>query len=321
MLDDFPTLVWASGADGKFTYFNKSYLEFTGRTMGEECGNGWVDCVHPDDRERLQELFTNTFAVRQPYEIEYRLRRRDGVYRWVVDRGNPLHDPTGKYSGYIGFCYDTTDRRVMDSARREIEEQARLLGLATRDMVWSWDQRTDRAINNAAFANTLGDLPGPFEASVAWWKERVHPEDLPRVLETLARAMEEGRENASEEYRFRKLDGTYAIVDDRICLERSATGSMVRVLGAMRDITLRKRAEQAQERLTRMLEGTTDFVGMTDASGEIFYVNRAGRRMLGWPLDEPLHPMSHQRHPSGLGSGYRGRGGLCDCRPGRCVDR
>ncbi len=288
MLDDFPTPVWVSGSGANFVYFNKAWLEFTGRPLAAEFGTGWLESVHPDDREALVERCRERSTTRQPYEMEYRLRRHDGVYRWVVDRGNPLLDSAGHFTGYIGFCYDTTERRSMDSARREIEEQARLLGLATRDMVWSWDRRTDRVINNASFATTLGDLPGPFAVSVAWWKVRVDPEDCARVLAAFERAVREGRTDASEEYRFRKLDGTFAIIDVRVCLERNVSGKLVRVLGAMRDITLRKRAEQAQARLTRMLEATSDFVGMSGADGQFFYINSAGRRMLGWPLEGPL---------------------------------
>ncbi len=298
MIDDFPTPVWISDTTAKIIYVNRAWVEFTGCPIESQVGHGWLECVHPEDRDSVAERCHKHLRTRQPSEVEFRVRRNDGVFRWVVERGNPLHRPDGTFTGFIGFCYDTTERRTMDSARREIEEQARLLGLATRDMVWSWDRRTDRAINNASFAATLGDLPGPFGASVAWWKARVHPDDAERVLAALGRTLEEGSTDAAEEHRFRKLDGSFATLEVRVCLEWDVNGELVRVLGAMRDITQRKRAEQAQARLTRMLEATSDFVGMADILGNVFYINRAGRRMLGWPVEGPLGPCTLQDiHP------------------------
>ncbi len=288
MLDEFPSMVWFDNANGHLVYINRAALEFTGRSMTHEVGLGWLDMVHPADRDKYLADYRVAREARRPFEMEYRLRRKDGVYRWILDRGQPVLDEAGTFLGYIGFSYDATERRDVDNVRREIEEQVRVLGLATRDWVWSWDARTDRVVHNAAFTEILGDVPGPRAASQAWWQQRVHPADLSRVLQAFAAAVNTRRNDVTSEYRFRKRDGSYAYVEDRACFMRDTRGVVVGVLGAMRDISQRKRVEDAHARFTKILESTSDFVGMSSAGGLIHYVNAAGRELLDWPADRPI---------------------------------
>ena len=113
--------------------------------------------------------------------MDYRLRRHDGEYRWILDRSKPV-EIGGEFAGFIGFALDATERHDMDATRHDMEEQVRLLTLATRDMVWSWDERSGRVIHNTAFSEVLGDVPGPVDATVEWWKLRVHSEDQERAI-------------------------------------------------------------------------------------------------------------------------------------------
>jgi PAS domain S-box-containing protein len=286
LLDQFPTLVWIDDLRGQCLYMNRFALTFTGRTFEEERGQGWLETVHPADRDNYVRTYQLAVAQHRVFETEFRLRRHDGEFCWMFERARPLHNTAGAVAGYIGFSYDITQRREADIALREIEEQVRLLGLATRDMVWSWDARSDRVIHNEAFAETLGDVPGPYAATVSWWKQRVHPADLDRVVLACSAALREGRADISYEYRFRKRDGTYAQVDDRACFVRDRRGGLVRVLGAMRDISKRKRVEEAHARFTRILESTSDFVGISTAGGLLLYINAAGRKILDWSPEQ-----------------------------------
>lgn len=127
MVDSLPEMIWMSGTDALCLYFNKQWLEFTGRRMQEELGNGWLDGVHPDDRDQCVKIYRSAFAVRQPFSMEYRLRRSDGEYRWLLDTGRPWHDSSTKFAGFIGSAIDITERRQAEEAlQRHRDELAHL---------------------------------------------------------------------------------------------------------------------------------------------------------------------------------------------------
>lgn len=110
ILESFPALIWRAGTDAKCNYFNSMWLEFTGRTLEQEYGDGWAEGVHPDDLERCVKTYLEAFERREPFKMDYRLRRSDGEWRWIADFGRPFHSLTGEFAGYIGSCYDITDR-------------------------------------------------------------------------------------------------------------------------------------------------------------------------------------------------------------------
>jgi len=123
MADGAPVLIWIAGPDKGCTWFNRQWLDFTGRSMEQERGNGWAQGVHSDDLARCLEVYVGHFERRLPFEMEYRLRRHDGQYRWLADTGRPLLDDTGAFIGYIGSCFDVTERieaqeRVSAAQRR-----------------------------------------------------------------------------------------------------------------------------------------------------------------------------------------------------------
>ncbi|MGA8595966.1 MAG: response regulator [Bryobacteraceae bacterium] len=112
MADTAPVMIWVSGPDKLCTFFNKGWLDFTGRTMEEELGEGWAADVHPDDLDQCNETYSSSFDERRPFQMEYRLHRADGEYRWVLDTGVPRFEPGGTFAGYIGSCIDFTDLRL-----------------------------------------------------------------------------------------------------------------------------------------------------------------------------------------------------------------
>jgi len=114
LADGGSALIWTSGTDKLCTYFNQPWLRFTGRSLEQELGNGWAEGVHADDFARCLDIYATSFDRRLPFSMEYRLRHADGHYRWILDEGNPRFDSGGRFIGYIGFCYDISERKQAD---------------------------------------------------------------------------------------------------------------------------------------------------------------------------------------------------------------
>ena len=115
MADTAPVLMWMSGPDNLCNFFNKGWLYFTGRTIDQEMGSGWFQGIHLEDSERCCQIHENAFAMWQPFIVEYRLRRHDGEYRWILDHGVPRFAADGTFLGYIGSAMDITERKNAES--------------------------------------------------------------------------------------------------------------------------------------------------------------------------------------------------------------
>lgn len=116
--DASPVMVWMSGTDKLCYYFNKGWLDFVGRTLEQESGNGWAENMHPDDFDRCLQIYVTNFDARRPFEMEYRLRHHTGEYRWIFDRGVPRYAPDGTFEGYVGACLDIhTQKAGAEKAR------------------------------------------------------------------------------------------------------------------------------------------------------------------------------------------------------------
>lgn len=175
LFEEFPTQIWRAGLDGRCNYVNRAWLSFTGKKMVEEIGDGWILDIHDQDQERFRQKFLEAFKIREPFDAEFRLRRYDGRYRWVLSVGRPFNDLEGRFSGYIGSCTDISDRKAHEE---ELVFQAThdlLTGLPNRRLLETdlprVIARTGRGVNsvvlmmdldrfknvNDAFGHNIGD--------------------------------------------------------------------------------------------------------------------------------------------------------------------
>jgi PAS domain S-box-containing protein len=127
MADNSPVMIWVSAPDNSCTYVNKRWCDFTGRTMQQELGAGWIESIHPEDRDRSFQIYTNSVDERKPFGMEYRLRRYDGEYRWIYDTGAPRFSPSGEYLGSTGSCIDITERKQSVEELQKAHDELSLL--------------------------------------------------------------------------------------------------------------------------------------------------------------------------------------------------
>jgi PAS domain S-box-containing protein len=122
LVEKAPIMIWRSTVTMECDYFNERWLAFTGRLMEQEVGNGWAEGVHPEDFDKCLKIYTDHFTRREIFEMEYRLRRFDGAYRWIFDRGVPYSDSEGNFKGYIGSCIDVTEKMDAQAALKKTQD-------------------------------------------------------------------------------------------------------------------------------------------------------------------------------------------------------
>ncbi len=165
LADAAPMLIWMADTTGAFVYVNQRWLEFTGRTLDIEIGNGWMDGVHPEDLERCRAAFASALARRQPFELELRLRRHDGEHRWVLERGAPRFGIDGLFEGYIGGCIDVTDRLHVELELAEAKRVADAANRAKSDFLANMSHEIRTPMTAIlGYADVLGERIGEPEA-------------------------------------------------------------------------------------------------------------------------------------------------------------
>lgn len=235
MANTAPVMIWMSGTNKRCDYFNNRWLDFTGRTLEQELGDGWAKGVHRDDLERCLEIYRNSFDARQEFTMEYRLRRWDGEYGWVLNHGVPRFEPAGIFLGYIGSCIDVTERK-------HAEEKFRLAVEASPSAIVMTNQQGKIVLVNAQAESLFGYLRDelidqPVEILVPERFRASHPAHRAEFCAaSQPRAMGAGRDLFA-----RRKDGTERLVE--IGLAPIHTQEGILALTAILDITERRRAE------------------------------------------------------------------------------
>jgi two-component system, LuxR family, sensor kinase FixL len=239
--DAAPILIRMSGVDKLCTFFNKPWLEFTGRSLEQELGNGWAEGVHPDDLQKCLKIYSEAFDARKAFVMQYRLRRYDGEYRWLSDQGVARYDSQGNFAGYIGSCVDVTELLNKDEALRESEERMRLVANAVNLGIWEWDLDKDEIWATNTRRALLG-WPASGKTGFEDFILRVHPDDRNRIRQIVDDAIQQGADYDCE-YRLVLPDGIVRWMATRGSVHVDANRKAKRVLGVSIDITGRKQAE------------------------------------------------------------------------------
>jgi PAS domain S-box-containing protein len=252
MADFAPVMIWLASPDRKNVYFNRPWLEFTGRALHEELGFGWADGLHPDDADACGAAYAQAFETRQSFEARYRLRRRDGEYRWIHDKGVPLFDGA-KLAGFVGSCLDITDRLAAEREAREREEGFKRLAENIPDLIARLNRDMRCVYVNRSVEATFGRAPAEIIGRRS--DELELPEAIRTTLEQAARLAFE--DAAEQRFRFREEGGACRHFAGRAIPEVVASGVVETVLLIVYDVTARareeeKRAEQLEhERVAR----------------------------------------------------------------------
>ena len=250
LADAAPVMIWITGPDKLVTYFNREWLDLTGRTPEQELGDGWASGVHPEDRDHCVQAYRSAFDARQRYRMEYRIEAADGTYRWLLSHGVPHVTPDGVFLGYIGSSVDITERKLWEQALRDSEERLRFTLEAAQVGTWQWDMASGR-VEWSDNLEAIHGLPrGSFRGDFKSFLADVHPDDRAKVTAAIQKAAADGGPYRVE-YRLPERDRTERWVEGQGRTFADAAGRPMRMAGICMDITERKRAERTLEMLLR----------------------------------------------------------------------
>ncbi|MBH8560784.1 PAS domain S-box protein [Nostoc sp. CENA67] len=264
MADSAPVLLWVSDTNALRTFFNQTWLNFTGRTLEQELGHGWAEGVHPEDLQNSLDTYFRAFATQQSFEMEFRLRRYDGEYRWILDTGIPRFNSDGSFAGFIGSCVDISERQAALRERKLAEASLRRQALTFENMhdgviitdlkgnIVDWNPAAERIFGYSK-ADVLGKTPSIL--------------NKPEQNTTLTAAIVEELNHQgrwSGEIVFIRKDGNERICETTILPLHDEQGQTFATIGVNHDITERKRAEAAlresEERWQLVIEANQDAI-------------------------------------------------------------
>jgi PAS domain S-box-containing protein len=254
IIDTVPAQLWTESPDGVVDFVNRRWVDYTGMTLEQAVGSGWNRMVHPDDIERVLSKWRTLIAEGKPREIESRLRRSDGEYRWFLSRCYPLIDRSGHILGWYGTDTDIHDRKEMEERLRQSEahlQEAQTLG---RIGSWVFNIAAGTVSGSPELFRIFGRDPGDEQLkkemlsdvrSMPIFRTSVHPEDVPFVEEFTNKARSEPNFGRELEYRIVLPDGSVKYVHSVAHPVLDDSGNVIEYIGTIMDVTERKRAEEA----------------------------------------------------------------------------
>lgn len=286
LAEAMPQMVWTADASGNITYFNQRWYDYTGISLAESLGINGLETVHLGDRDRTRQHWQQSIAAGAVLEIEYRIRRQDGVYRWFICRGLPIRDQE-QVASWVGTITDIDDQKRIEAELRQQQERLDLAQTAAKIGSFEWNIHTNLNIWSKELEALYGLQPGEFGGTYEAWASLVHPEDLARAEAETRKALESGE--FSTDWRVIWRDGSIHWLHARARVFADEAGRPLRMLGINVDITDRKQADTQNQLLAALAENSTDFIGIATLAGKPLFVNPAGQTLVG------LNPQTTQQ--------------------------
>ena len=277
LADDVPAMIWMTGEDALTEHLSKSWYDYTGQTVEASLGLGWTETLHPDDHARLAPVRT-AFNACQPFDLDFRVRRRDGAYRWMLSSGRPRFAADGSLLGYAGCM---TDIHARKTAERELAATQQRLSQAldgTGVGVWEWDAATDIVVISGSTLTISGyrDVDADFVQTD--YRRVVHRDDLPGFLAAMDDYVAGRSPEFQCEIRVRTKDGGWIWVLDRgTATDRDATGRARRMVGTLTNIDAAKRAEAR-------LRWTVEHDALTGLANRTLFQSRLAAALAAGPV-------------------------------------
>lgn len=298
LADTAPVMIWMAGCDAVCNYFNSAWLEFTGRSHSAEVGVGWLEGVHPEDRQQCQDQYISALKRHKKFSRQYRLRRADGEYRWILDTVTSRFTANGCFAGYIGYCVDITDVKVKKFSLIESETRLRLAEIG----VWDWNFKTKQVSCSEQVEQILGWTPNYLPTNYKAFLKQVYKSDR-SIVSRAIRSTLHSKTSYDADFRVWQ-DGSVRWLRGKADVLRDHTGQVTRMMGTLLDITERKLGELAVEEakqqletriaertaelipISQAIESTSDAIAITDITGKPIYHNQAFIDLFGYTVEE-----------------------------------
>ncbi|MBY5447161.1 PAS domain S-box protein [Rhizobium leguminosarum] len=294
--DMLPAHAWHTRPDGTLEAVNREWSGYFGLTEEESSGFGYTRVFHPDDLQKVMDVWTRSLSQEVPGEVETRMMRADGEARVFLIRTVPIRDENGKVIRWYGINIDVED---LKDAEREIARTAAALAEGqkmSRTGSWSWRPGTNSFSWSDECARIFGMDPNERQPSFAAMLERVHPDDRTAIEPTDA-SPDSSPEATQNEMRIVVPDGTIAFVESRTRIVRDPAGTVVEYVGTVRDITESKlaqdRIQESERRYAATLSSIGDAVISTDDKGRLMFINPVAEKLTGWTqIDAAERPVA-----------------------------
>ncbi|MEA5451216.1 PAS domain-containing protein [Leptolyngbya sp. CCNP1308] len=267
LVDALPHMVWMADRTGAVYYWNQCWYAYTGLSPADSAGLAGASCVHPQEYGPTLDRWAEATAAGQPFEIEHRIRRHDGVYRWFMNRGVPTRDRTGQITGWVGTVVDIDEHK-------RLEERFQLVVQAVNGLVFDASEVSLDGDDCVYRSEQLFDLIGvPVnEASPTsrWWEDRIHPDDRARLRHRMEELFASSSQLYESDYRVRHQDGRWVDVWERGCLVRDEQGRVMRVVGSTVDISQQQAALRDRNRAELRLQKAHIQLEAALAAGSVY---------------------------------------------------